>query len=181
MPFWRRNKSEDAEPEEGEPVDDVNYGYESIVALLRSRMNPGEALEIMKAKGLASELAVRYLDLAVAIAAREQIVMSYGDRVELPATYTPTLAIPGLPSSFDECLISAEILAVYREEPTAVGLIAPVAPDFVAVHGAMVENPEARLRISSPVIGDGTQAGYGRRTFGDEAILKLAEDWPELA
>lgn len=181
MAFWRKKKSENEEAVDGESTEATNYGWQSIVALIRTRMNPGEALEIMKEAGLAPELAVRYLDLAVAIAAREQIVISYGDRVELPATYIPTLEIPGLPSNFEQCQISQEILAVYREEPTAVGLIAPVAPDFVAVHGAIAQNPEARLRISSPTIGDGTQAGYGRRTFGDEAILKLAEEWPELA
>lgn len=163
-----------------EQSDSSSHAFVAIRTLIATRLNSPPCIKTVEANGLHPDLALRYLDLAMVVAAR-QLLREFGDAVVLPIEYAPTLPIVGYPPQFAECRITAELQAVYREEPTAATLLGPLASDYVAISRELKKVPGATLGLPPPVVGDGSQMGFARIAFGDNAVLKLGSTWPKLA
>jgi len=174
MGLRRRKTEKDTDDAAG------SHAYEAIVSLIRTRLESTTSIALMQAHGVDGPLAMRYLDLAVVIAARE-LLAKMGDSVVLPTEYNPVVKIPGLSSHFDRCTISAGLVEVYQEEPTAAELLAPLSSDYVAIQQALEKTPDGMLGLPAPNVGDGSQVDFARKAFGVEGVLRLADDWPDLA
>ena len=174
MVLRRRKKRKDADEAAS------SNAYRSIVTLIRTRLDSTASIELMQAGGLDAPLATRYLDLAIVVAARE-LLGQMGNSVVLPSEYNPTVEIPGLSAQFDTCHISAELVEVFWEEPTAATLLAPMSSDYVAIQQALKKTPDDMLGLPAPTVGDGSQVAFARKAFGVDGVLKLSRDWPELA
>ena len=172
---WRSRKR----ATEDQP-DSTSHAFIAIRTLIATRLNSPPCIKTVEGTGLSRDLALRYLDLAMVVAAR-QLLRELGGTVVLPVEYAPTVAIAGYPPQFAECPITAELQAVYREEPTAATLLGPLASDFVAINQELKRVPGATLGLPAPKVGDGSQIGFARLAFGDNAVLKLGSKWPKLA
>jgi hypothetical protein len=157
-----------------------SHAYQAVVTLIRTRLDSTASIKSMRSAGVSAPLATRYLDLAIVVAARE-ILGQMGDSVVLPTEYNAIVKIPGLSAQFDRCHISAGLVEVYRAEPTAATLLAPVSSDYIAIQQAMKKAPDDMLGLPAPSVGDGSQIGFARKAFGVEGVLKLAKNWPDLA
>ena len=180
MAWGQRKKNTDDIIEVSVEPDPPRYGYLAIVTLIKTRLDAATSFDVMRAAGLDDQRAVRYLDLALIVAARE-LLSEMGDAVVLPIEYDPTFEIPGLSNQFADCLLCAELVEVYRAEPIAATLLGPLAPDFIAVNQELKKAPGATLGLPAPTVGDGKQVGFARTAFGHDGVEKLAASWPDLA
>lgn len=156
------------------------WGVRSVQALVRTRMQPAQAYANLTEAELHPWLAVRYLDLAVIVAAR--IFLSRMDQatIVLPDRYNPTHDIPQIHTTFADCQISTEFRAIYERLPAAVAIFAPISPEGVAVNERLHQDQHAPIYVKPPTVGDGFSAGFARSHFGDDAIERLADSWPPL-
>lgn len=173
MALWRKkDKSSRLQP-------DDPAAYNAVVSLIRTRLDATASITELHEVGLSEDLAARYLDLAMVIAARE-LLQKTENAVEFPASYVPMVMIPSLTSRFSACRITAELVGVFQAEPTAAEILGPFAADFFAVDEALQQGV-ALVRLEPPEVGDGAQVAFARITFGDAGVDKLAKSWPSLS